>query len=79
VPDVTTTHDNLQSIADYLSGHGFPFDKVDLLPFHTTAGHKYERLHLKNEFAGIPFVSKEVIANIRMQHFHITRGKQSKQ
>jgi pyruvate formate lyase activating enzyme len=76
VPDVTATHDNLQRIADYLSGHGFPFDKVDLLPFHTTAGHKYERLHLNNEFAGIPSVSKEVIANIRMQHFHITSGKQ---
>lgn len=69
VPDVTATHDNLRRIAGYLSGLGFPFSKVDLLPFHTTAGHKYERLHLKNEFAGIPSVSKEVIANIRMQYF----------
>lgn len=69
VPDVTATHDNLRRIAGYLSGLGFPFGKVDLLPFHTTAGHKYERLHLKNEFAGIPSVSKEVIANIRMQYF----------
>jgi pyruvate formate lyase activating enzyme len=69
IPDITATHDNLQAIANYLDGIGFSFDKVDLLPFHATAEHKYERLQLNNEFAGIPSVTKEVVDNIRLKYF----------
>lgn len=67
--DVTATHENLQHLADYLIKLNFSFDKVDLLPYHATAEHKYVRLQRNNEFAGIPTVSKEFIAHIRLKYF----------
>ncbi len=67
--DVTATHENLQHLADYLKRLKLSFDKVDLLPYHATAQHKYERLQRSNEFAGIPSVSKDFIAHIRLKYF----------
>ncbi len=69
IPEVTATHDNLQRIAEHLIGLNVPFESVDLLPFHNSACHKYDRLGMFNAFAEIASVSSTEINSIRLKFF----------
>ncbi|HLP05787.1 MAG TPA: glycyl-radical enzyme activating protein [Paludibacter sp.] len=67
IPDTTFTENNIKRTIEYLSGMEFPVDGIDLLPFHNTASHKYERFGLENAFAGIKSVSKKDLEGVKRQ------------
>lgn len=65
IPGVTCTKGNINQIIDYLSGLNSPVDGVDLLPFHNTASHKYERFGMRNIFSEMKSVSKSELAETK--------------
>jgi glycyl-radical enzyme activating protein family len=50
IPGITFTERNVNETIIFLSKLTYPVDGVDLLPYHNTATHKYERLGLGNHF-----------------------------
>jgi pyruvate formate lyase activating enzyme len=54
IPGVSDSEsENLNAIFRFLEPYRDRLDGIDLLPFHTTATHKYERLGLQYEFKGM--------------------------
>jgi pyruvate formate lyase activating enzyme len=58
IPDVTATNNNLQQVLQLLGTLDSPPQGVDLLPFHRTAQHKYERLGRGNLFYDMRLLSE---------------------
>lgn len=49
IPEINGTEENLTLIADLATKNNLP---VDVLPYHKIAGHKYDKLGLKNKMNG---------------------------
>jgi len=64
IPGVTFTEGNINETLAYLSGLPFPFEGVDLLPYHNTASHKYERFGMKNQFVNLKSVHKTELEDV---------------
>jgi glycyl-radical enzyme activating protein family len=67
VPGVTFTEANINETLAYLSGLPFPVEGVDLLPYHNTASHKYERFGLKNDFNAVKSLGKKELKQTKLQ------------
>ncbi len=59
IPGVNTDKQSLDEIFEFLKPYRNRIEGVDLLPFHDTASHKYERLGRINEFKGQKSISAE--------------------
>ncbi|MFT3752662.1 MAG: glycyl-radical enzyme activating protein [Paludibacter sp.] len=58
IPGITFTEDNINQTLDYLSRLKFPVEGVDLLPYHNTALHKYERFGMENKLVELKPMKK---------------------
>ena len=67
VPNVTLTEENIAQTIDFLKTLAHKPDEVNLLPYHNTAAHKYERFGIKNRFEGTKPVLKQELEELRRQ------------
>lgn len=67
VPNVTSTDENIAQTIDFLNTLVHKPDEVNLLPYHNTASHKYERFGIKNQFEGTKSVMKNELESVKMQ------------
>jgi len=65
IPGITITENNINETIVFLSKLYFPIEGVDLLPFHNTAAHKYDRFGIKNEFVNLKSVSKNELIDVK--------------
>ena len=61
VPGWTTGEDDLRRLADFIAGLK-TVDRVEVLPYHAMARHKYEELHLPYRLGDTPAPTAEEIA-----------------
>ncbi|MDD3079853.1 MAG: glycyl-radical enzyme activating protein [Paludibacter sp.] len=66
VPEVTFTKENIQQTLQFLSGLPQQPEEIDLLPYHNTASHKYERFGMENIFEGKKSLSKKNLENVQL-------------
>lgn len=66
IPGITFTEENINQTIAYLSGLKFPIEGVDLLPFHNTASHKYERFGLEYKLGELKTIKKTDLAETRL-------------
>jgi pyruvate formate lyase activating enzyme len=59
VPGFTFTDKNIAQTLEFLSGMAARPEVVNLLPYHNTASHKYERFGMENRLKGIPSLTKK--------------------
>jgi pyruvate formate lyase activating enzyme len=52
IPGITATQDNIAQLKEFVSSLN-TIKHVDLLPYHKTAGHKYDKLGIENKMKGI--------------------------
>ncbi len=73
IPEITDSENNIDALGALVSRSGCPI-AVEILPFHRTAGRKYERLGLVNKMAAAPAVSDQAVqaAKTRLQRFGLT-------
>ncbi|MDD2995818.1 MAG: glycyl-radical enzyme activating protein [Paludibacter sp.] len=67
VPNVTLTEENIAQTIDFLKTLAHKPDEVNLLPYHNTAAHKYERFGMDNHFESTKSVLKQELEELRMQ------------
>ena len=67
VPNITLTDENIAQTIDFLKTLAYKPAEVNLLPYHNTAAHKYERFGIKNQFEGTKPVLKQELEELRMQ------------
>lgn len=65
VPGITATDENLSEIIGYLSPIEPLIEGIDLLPYHTTAAHKYVRFGMEHKTAHIKALSDLEIERIK--------------
>jgi pyruvate formate lyase activating enzyme len=58
IPGITFTNENINQTVAYLSGLKFSIEGVDLLPYHNTASHKYERFGMENKLGELKTIIK---------------------
>lgn len=63
IPGITDTPDNLKAVIRYLL-ENTEFKKIHILPFHSIAAGKYQRLGIPNPAENIPVPDKEDIAQV---------------
>ena len=64
IPGITDTADNIAGISEFLSSleNDYP---VNLLPYHRTAGAKYERLGIPDMMTGMQPPTAEMMNDVR--------------
>ena len=67
VPNVTLTEENIAQTIDFLSSLTQKTEEVNLLPYHNTAAHKYERFGIRNQFEYTKTVLKQELEELRRQ------------
>ena len=67
IPDITLTLNNIRQTIVFLKTLNAPVDGVDLLPYHNTASHKYERFSIENRLKELKTVSKAELSDIKQQ------------
>ncbi|MDR3188013.1 MAG: glycyl-radical enzyme activating protein [Prevotellaceae bacterium] len=67
VPDVTFTPENVAQTLAFLSALPAPVEGVDLLPYHSTAAHKYSRFRMANAFEKMKSLPKEALLAVKQQ------------
>lgn len=67
VPAITFTERNMQQTLEFLSALECRPEEIDLLPYHNTASHKYERFGLENRLKGIPSLTKKELEGTKAQ------------
>lgn len=68
IPDVTLTNANLDALFEYLQPYRSQLEGIDLLPFHNTAAHKYERMGIQNTFKGIQSLPQEMLNSLMIKY-----------
>jgi len=58
IPGITFTETNIRQTLEYLCSLSKPVEGVDLLPYHNTASHKYERFGINNSLKDLKTVTK---------------------
>ena len=78
IPNVTFTNSNIDQTLDFLNGLKFPIDGVDLLPYHNTASHKYQRFGLENKLGELKSIRKSDLNETKLlfkkARFNIKNG-----
>jgi pyruvate formate lyase activating enzyme len=67
IPGITFTEENINRTLEYLSTLKSPVEGVDLLPYHNTAAHKYERFGIENKFHTLKTINKADLAEIKLR------------
>jgi len=67
IPGITFTEKNINETLFFLSGLNSQIEGVDLLPYHNTALHKYDRFEIDNLLKDIKPVSKSELINVKNQ------------
>jgi pyruvate formate lyase activating enzyme len=67
IPGITFTEENINQTIDYLSGLKFPIEGVDLLPYHNTAAHKYERFGIENKLGELKSIRKSDLEDTKVR------------
>ncbi len=67
IPGITFTEENINQTLDYLSGLKFPIEGVDLLPYHNTASHKYERFRMENKLGELKSIQKSDLEETKLR------------
>ncbi len=67
IPGITFTEENINQTFAYLSNLKFPVEGVDLLPYHNTAAHKYERFGIENKFGKLKTINKTDLAETKLR------------
>lgn len=78
IPDVNFTHINIEQTIHFLSKLENPVERVNLLPFHNIAAHKYNKLGIDYAFEGQKSVKKSELETLKSlfqkNGFHVTIG-----
>ena len=67
IPDITFTPENIRMTIAFLKTLNSPVHGVDLLPYHNTASHKYERFGIENQLRELKSVSKADLSDLLHQ------------
>jgi len=67
IPSITFTENNISETISFLCKLQYPIDGVDLLPYHNTATHKYERFGIENSLKDLKPVSKSELTELKKQ------------
>ena len=67
IPGISFTESNINDTIDFLSQLNHPNEGVDLLPYHNTAAHKYERFGLTNSHHQLKSVSRNELLEVKRQ------------
>jgi len=67
VPEITFTEENIRQSLEYLSELRFPIEGIDLLPYHNTALHKYERFGLENKLGELKSIRKTDLEETKLR------------
>jgi len=67
IPGITFTENNISETIVFLSKLSYPIDGVDLLLYHNTAAHKYERFGIDNLLKDIKPVGKSELTEMKRQ------------
>ncbi|MDD3489487.1 MAG: glycyl-radical enzyme activating protein [Paludibacter sp.] len=67
VPNVTLTEENIAQTIDFLKTLAHKPDEVNLLPYHNTAAHKYERFGMENAFSVMKSMDKKELQEVKKQ------------
>ena len=67
VHEITFTEENIRQSLDYLSGLKFLIEGIDLLPYHNTASHKYERFGIENKLGELKSIRKTDLEETKLQ------------
>ncbi len=67
IPGITFTEVNIQQTLNYLSKLKFKVEGVDLLPYHNTASHKYERFGLEYKLGELKTIKKTDLAETKQR------------
>lgn len=66
IPEITFTENNINQTLEYLSNLKYPVEGVDLLPYHNTAAHKYERFKIENKLGKLNSINKADLAETKL-------------
>lgn len=67
VSGIVFTEDNINETIAFLCKQKFRIEGVDLLPYHNTAAHKYERFGIENSLKGLKTVNKADLSVAKLQ------------
>ena len=67
IPEISLAKDNINRVIQFLKQLPEPPVGVDLLPFHNSGSHKYERLELPNAFRGVKSMRAEDLEEVSVQ------------
>jgi len=67
VPEVSFSETNIQQTLNFLSGFSPKLELINLLPFHNTASHKYERFEMEKAFSDMKSMDKKELEVIKKQ------------
>ncbi len=67
IPGITFTEENINQTIVFLSGLKFPIEGIDLLPFHNTASHKYERFGMENKLGELKSIKKSDLGETKLR------------
>jgi len=65
IPGLTFTMNNIRQIIVFLTNQNSSVEGVDLLPYHNTALHKYERFGIENHLKELKSVSKAELSDVQ--------------
>lgn len=65
VEGISFTEQNINETLDFLTSLKHQPEGVDLLPYHNTAAHKYDRLGMTNDFKGMKSMAKQELAEVK--------------
>jgi pyruvate formate lyase activating enzyme len=68
IPGVNLSDDKLEKVFAFLEPYQDKIDGVDLLPFHGTAAHKYDRIGMTNRFDGVKSLPVDVLESLRKKY-----------
>ena len=67
IPGISFTDSNINDTINFLIKLNRPIEGIDLLPYHNTASHKYERLGLENTLQQLKAVDRNELLEVKKQ------------
>ena len=66
IPEMTFTLNNIKQTIVFLTKLKASVEGVDLLPYHNTASHKYERFKIENSLKDVKSVNKSELSDVKL-------------
>lgn len=67
IPGITFTENNIRDILVFLRQLEHPVEGINLLPYHSTASHKYERFGIENTLPKMKSMNKKNLEEVKKQ------------